>query len=67
MHWKKSEYVMPTKRDTKKSPFCMSSNKFFVKYSLQDNYWVGHSVTKPVGIADFQKIKGIREGDYESS
>ena len=38
----KIEYVVPTKRDTKKTLFSMSYNKFFLKYDLKDNHWVGH-------------------------
>ena len=38
---------MPLKRDTKKTPFCMSSNKFFLKDGIHNNDWVRHSVMKP--------------------
>ena len=37
----KLKHAVPLKLNTKKTPFCMSSNKFFLKYGLQDNLWVG--------------------------
>ena len=53
---------MPLKRDTKKNPFRMYSNKFFLKDSLHYNHWFGHSVIKPVDVVVFQKRKALREG-----
>ena len=44
----KLEFVVSLKCDDKKTPFCMSSKKFFLKDCLHDNHWVGHSVMKPV-------------------
>ena len=38
IHWEKLGYVMPIKCDTMKTPFCMSSNKLFLKYGLQYNH-----------------------------
>ena len=43
----------------------MSSNKLFVKYGLQDNHWVGHSVMKPVDDVTSQKRNSSREVNYE--
>ena len=58
---------MPLKRDTKKNPYFISSTKLFLKYILQDNHWVGHSVMKPVVAVLFHKIISMREGNnYES-
>ena len=48
---------MLIKRNKKKNMFCMSSKKFFMKYFLQDNYWVGNSVTKPADVMKFQNRK----------
>ena len=44
----------------------MSYIKLFLKYGLQDNNWVGHSVMKPVDDMEFQKIRSMMEGnDYK--
>ena len=40
----------------------MYSTKIFIKYYLQNNHWLGHSVVEPVGVVAFQKIKTMREG-----
>ena len=53
---------MPRKRDTKKTPFCMSSKTLFLKDGLQYNHWVGHSVMKSVYAVEFKKIKALRGG-----
>ena len=59
---------MPIKRDTKKTPFCMSFNRVFSKDDLQDNNCVGHSLIKPVDAVASHKIKAIREvNNYESN
>ena len=52
---------MLLKRNTKKTPFCISSKKLFLKYGLHEINWVGHSVMKPVGAVAFKKIKSLRE------
>ena len=57
----KLEFAVPLKVDTKKSPFCMSSHKFFLKYSIHSNNWVEKSVTKPVDSVVFHKIKALRK------
>ena len=54
------EFVLPLKHDTKKTPFCMSSNKLFLKYGLHYNHWVVKSVIKPFDAVAFQKIKALR-------
>ena len=64
---KKLEYVVPIKCCTKKKPFCMASNKLFLKDVLQDSCWVSHSVMKSVGAVEFQKIKSMREGKNDKS
>ena len=51
---------MPLKSDTKKNPFCMSYTRFFLKYGLHNNHWVGHSLMKPVDAVVFHKIKSMR-------
>ena len=61
----KLEFVVPLKKDTKKTPFCMSDNKLFFNYGIQDNNWVGHSVIKPVDAVIFQKRKALRKGGNE--
>ena len=43
----------------------MSSNKFFVKYGLQDNHWVGYSVMNPIDAVLSQNINTIREGNIK--
>ena len=43
----------------------MYSNKFFLKYGLQDNHWVEHLVMKPIDAVEFQKRKVTREGKNE--
>ena len=43
----------------------MSYTKFFLKYGLQDNYWVMKSVMKPVDAVAFQKRKAMREGNND--
>ena len=58
---------MPLKRDTKKAPYYISSNKLFLKYCLQDNHLVRNSVTKPVDAVEFQKRKALREGNTDKS
>ena len=58
---------MPLKRDIKKTPLCMSSNKLFLKDGLQDNNWVGHSMMKPVDAVEFQKINSLREGNNDEN
>ena len=66
IHWKVVIFNV-NQMQYKENPFCMSSNKLFVKYGLQDNHWVGHSVIKPDDSVWFQKIKSVREGDNEYS
>ena len=63
------EFVVPLKRYTKKTPFCMSSNKFFLRYryGLQDSYWVGNSLMKTVDSVAFQKRKAMREFNNDES
>ena len=61
----KLEYVVPPKQNTNKTPFCMSSGKFFLKCCLHYNHFVEHSDNKPVDNVSFQKIKSLREGDNE--
>ena len=63
----KVDFVVILKHDNKKTPFCMSSNKLFLKYGLQNNNWVGHSVMKPVDDVAFKKTKALREGNNEKS
>ena len=58
---------MPMKHDTWKNQFCMSSNKFFIKYGLQNNHWFGKSLMKPTDAVVFQKREAIREGNDETS
>ena len=52
---------MPLKCDTKKAPFCMSSNKFLLKCILKDNHWVWNLVMKPIDAMAFQKRKSMME------
>ena len=35
----------------------MYSHRLFFTYGLQDNHWVWHQDTKPVGAVKFQKTK----------
>ena len=56
---RKLEYGVPFKRDNKMTPWCMSSNKFFLKDGLQNNHRVGDSVMKKVYAIVFQKIKAM--------
>ena len=44
----KMKYAMPLKRNTKKTKFFISYNKFFLKYGTNYNHWVGHSVINSV-------------------
>ena len=67
IHWRKLEFSVPLKRDTKKTPFYMSSNKLFLKYCLQDNHWVGNAVIKPVDSVEFQKRKSLRKVNNDKS
>ena len=67
IHWEKLEYVVPLKLDTKKTPFCMSSNKLFLKDGLHDNNRVGKPVMKPVDYVTFQKRKALMEGKNDES
>ena len=39
--------------------------KVLLKYGLQNNYWFGHSVMKPVDAVEFQKRKSAREVNNE--
>ena len=55
----KLEYVLSIKRNFKNTKCCMSSNKFFLKYGLQEKHWFGHSGMKPVVAVVFQKRKEI--------
>ena len=54
---------MSLKRGAKNTQLCMPSNEFFSEDSLQDNHWVGHSVTKLVYAVEFHKRKTPREGN----
>ena len=45
----------------------MSSNRFFLKYCLQDNHWVRDLVIKPVDSVVFRKIKTIIEEDNDQN
>ena len=63
----KLEYVVPLKRKSKKTPFCMSYNTFSLKDSIHNNHWVGNSVIKPVYAVAFQKRKSLREGNNDKS
>ena len=45
----------------------MYYNKFFLKYGLKYNDWVGHSVMKPADTMASQKIKRTREGKNDES
>ena len=45
----------------------MSSNRFFLKYVLIDNHWVGNSEMKPVDAMEFEKIKALGEGKVDKS
>ena len=58
---------MPMKFNTKKTPFCMSSNMIIIKYGIQYNYWVGHSVMKTVDDVAFKKRNSMIEVNDESS
>ena len=58
----KLEGVMQIKPN--KNPFFISSQKFFLKYGLQDNHWVMQSVMKPIDAQVFQKNNQVREGKY---
>ena len=53
----KLEFVVPLKNDTNKIPFCTYYKKLLLKYGLQDNHYVGHSVMKPGDGVVFKKIK----------
>ena len=46
---------MPLKRNTNKTPFCVPSNKLFLKDGLHDNHWVGHPVMKSIDAVVIQK------------
>ena len=61
------EHVITTKCDTKKTPFFMSSNEYFLKDGLKYNHWVGHSVMKPIVDVAFYKRKATREGGNDQS
>ena len=61
------EFVVPLKRDTNKTPFCMFSKKDIFKNVLQDNNRVRNSVMKPVHAVEFRKIKKMREGNNDKS
>ena len=54
IHWE-MEWVVPIKRNTKEKSFCISYQKFFLKYVLQDTHWVDHSVMKTIDAQSFQK------------
>ena len=55
------EYVVPFKRDNKKTQLCMSSNNNFLKYSLHNTFWVRKTVMKPVDAVGFPERKAQRE------
>ena len=52
---------MPVKLDTKKNPFCTSTEKSSLKDGNFDNNWVGNSVMKTVDDELFQRTKDIQE------
>ena len=58
IHWKIG-ILVPLERDTKRTIFCMSSSKLFLKYGLQYNHWVGQSAMKSVDAVIFQKRKKL--------
>ena len=53
---------MPVKRDTKKNPFCTTSEKLFLKDQRFDNHWVRHSLMKTVESDSLQGRKDTKEG-----
>ena len=54
------EYVVPLKRDTKKTQFCMSTKKFFLRDGIHNNHRVGHSVMKLVDAVVFKKRNALK-------
>ena len=57
------QYVILIKKDTQKNPFvCLL---FKSKYGLQYIHWVGNLVVKLIDAGAYQKLKAIREGEYE--
>ena len=61
INWKTLEYGVPLKCDTKKTPFCMFSNKLFLKDGLNNNNWAENSVIKPVNATEVKKRKAPRD------
>ena len=49
-HCNKMEWLVPKNCDVKKNPFCKSYYKFYIKDKTNTNYWVGHSLMKPIDV-----------------
>ena len=58
---------MQIKHGNKKTPFYMSSNKYFLKNGAQDNHWIRHLVMKQIDDVKFQKRKATGEGKNDQN
>ena len=50
IHWNKLEWVVPISRNVKKTRFCTSSHKFYIKDRDYTNHLVGHSLMTPIDV-----------------
>ena len=51
----KIEICHANQKQYQEKTFCMSSNKLYLKYGLQDNHWVGQLVMKLVDSVAFKE------------
>ena len=58
---------MPLKYNNKRTPFYMSSNRSFLKDSIDGNNWLGKPAMKTVDDVAFKKRKETREGKNDKN
>ena len=55
------KWVDPKKRNTKKTLFCMSLQKLFLKYEQNTYNWSGNSRMNPIEAVEYMKRKLFNE------
>ena len=51
----------PKNKNSKKTSFCISSYKLFLKYDQHTCHWVGHYLRKTISTDEFTKNKEYKE------
>ena len=55
----KLEWDVPRIRNVRKKPFCKSSHTFYIKNKTPTNYWIRHSIMKPIYVDELFNRKVI--------